>query len=514
MRWMTHLLVLALFSSLANAQENLRKDIHGDPLPKGAVARLGTIKLRPGAGVDFLAFSPDGKQLACWCGFNYTANALAIYDVATGNELRWTPAPNMRAVAFAWLADGRGLALVHLDEGENDYFMWEFTDPKSSPPKRGDALNKRRGYDLSQFAISPDGKWIAASGKTSQTKEQPIRLWRWHSGKTLDRSNVAHKSDLDGRGCRGLHFMPDSQSLVVFCPSVSKKSFDLTSIDLAKGIQNGTVTVTLPNDDWINECEIAVAPRSNLLAVTRFGEPLRLFDLTTGRQRASLPFPVQVKEGHQKHICAMVFSPDGAFLASAEHYGMLRLWDLKKEKLHWELPNSHVRSIAFSRDGRLLATGGIEGAIHIRDQDTGSDICAMHGLETVPYAVEALPDGRRVVIASRTPTLGVWDLAKSKCIRQKNLIQDSWNYKLTPDGDAMILTCDGKLHRWDLADMVAPVAWARNQRIYRLRFSHDGMSLAAFGDMKVSVWDWPAGKLRRAWPISEFTGPELQIWSA
>src|SRR2546426_12383004 len=133
-------LCLGLNLSLRAEEGSPRRDLYGDPLPDGAVARLGTVRLRPGANVQWLAFSPDGKKLACWAGGYGTGNALAIYEVATGRELRWTPLLDMRAHAFAWLADGRGLALVHLNPNEQRYLMWEFTDAKAAVPKRDGLL--------------------------------------------------------------------------------------------------------------------------------------------------------------------------------------------------------------------------------------------------------------------------------------------------------------------------------------------------------------------------------------
>src|SRR5262245_29991249 len=65
-----------------------RLDAYGEPLPPGALARLGTNRLRNGGQVSDIAFAPDGKILAT-CGADGTAS---LWDVATGKVLRVLPA--------------------------------------------------------------------------------------------------------------------------------------------------------------------------------------------------------------------------------------------------------------------------------------------------------------------------------------------------------------------------------------------------------------------------------------
>src|SRR5262245_48851719 len=74
-------------------------DLHGDPLPPGALARLGTIRFRHGGEVKAVYFSPQGKTLAS-AGMDGTVR---LWDTATGKEIHrltendWVP----EAVAFS-----------------------------------------------------------------------------------------------------------------------------------------------------------------------------------------------------------------------------------------------------------------------------------------------------------------------------------------------------------------------------------------------------------------------------
>src|SRR5262245_43625467 len=76
-------LVLLLPNVLAAQPGKPRADLHGDPLPEGVLARLGTVRLRPGEPEFRIAVSPDGKTLA-----TAEAQTLRFWDLASGKETR------------------------------------------------------------------------------------------------------------------------------------------------------------------------------------------------------------------------------------------------------------------------------------------------------------------------------------------------------------------------------------------------------------------------------------------
>src|SRR5262249_12965472 len=105
------------------------------------------------------------------------------------------------------------------------------------------------------------------------------------------------------------------------------------------------------------------------------GEPLgkaRLWDLNTGKEMSRLPGPT---------AGSVVFSPDGRTLATGDSDGRVCLWDLASGKEVRRLGAEHRScwSLAYSPDGRLLATVADDKAVHLWDTATGKEVRKLRG---------------------------------------------------------------------------------------------------------------------------------------
>ena len=88
-----------------------RLDLHGDPLPEGATARLGTVRWRNAAGWTCVTFAPDGKVLAC--GSN--DHTIRLLDADTGKELRVLRGHTKPVAKLSFHAGGTVLASAASD---------------------------------------------------------------------------------------------------------------------------------------------------------------------------------------------------------------------------------------------------------------------------------------------------------------------------------------------------------------------------------------------------------------
>jgi WD40 repeat protein len=94
------------------------------------------------------------------------------------------------------------------------------------------------------------------------------------------------------------------------------------------------------------------------------GRTVKVWDLTTGAERATLA------RGHRETILALAYSPDGRFLATGSKDGSVRFWDLttgRDRAFRWKI--GEVHALAFAPDGMTAAAGGEKGDIVVWDVD-------------------------------------------------------------------------------------------------------------------------------------------------
>src|SRR5258708_9628702 len=116
------LFYLAAVSNVGRGDEP-RIDRHGDPLPEGAVARLGSPRLLHDDAIRNLAYFPDGKSLMAATHEPF----VRIWDAASGRELRRIGETDSALMCAALSPDGRTIAA---GENRNTTFLWDAVSGK------------------------------------------------------------------------------------------------------------------------------------------------------------------------------------------------------------------------------------------------------------------------------------------------------------------------------------------------------------------------------------------------
>jgi RNA polymerase sigma factor (sigma-70 family) len=400
-----------------------RTDLYADPLPPGAVARLGTVRFRLGGLVYACAYAPDGKTVAVGCA----DGAIAIFDAATGKQVRQLQGSHFHVTSLAYASDGRTLAS---GGGDQTIHIWDLATGKSRQLFRAPA------GPVWSLAFSRDGKSLVSAGQDAL-----VYLWDPETGRELRRF-TGHQNSVR---CAALS--PDGRTLASGGGAI--RLWDVTT---------GKMLRRLTGPEEMVRC-LAFSPDSKLLAAGGKDGAVWLYDPSSGTQTGTLTGGPPQGYG----VRSLTFSPDGKRLAAGSATYALRLWEPSTQKKLWERPGGNsvtytswhdggVQSVAFSPDGRRLIVAE-DNRLALFDPQAGKEVVEWAGHRGVVQQVCFSPDGTRLLATSDDPLWRIleWDAGSGRVLRRvpgKAL----WARLTAFSSDRKILvaTAHGSaLHLWD-----------------------------------------------------------------
>jgi WD40 repeat protein len=490
------ILVAALAINASTAQPAV--DRFGDPLPSGALFRIGTARLQLPGHIQSLIVSANGKRVAAVGG-----QQLGVWEVPSGREILRMPWDDRKLLALTpdgkMLAFGEGRTgdLCLLDLGSRAIRRTSASsvvDGRFTPDGKHftvvghdqgwfgtqldvarDVLGKRWKFgqsDGDRF-LSPERPCLSANASTlaivegqSIPAKQTVSVYAAATGKRIGEWNVSPSTPIGHCG-----LSPDGRCLA------ASQGFDMHVWEAATGKFCATWQAREPPAAYDQGRSVLFTPDGEGLLIAEYGGLVR-WDWRTGKRLMRYPSTEHVFAGPKFGIGATT-------LASLDRRASIRLFDVATGEDLNALPRANATA-AFSPDSRNIAYPD-GNAVVLADATTGKELQRWSAHQEYVASVAFAPAGNVIATGGADQCIRVWDLETRKVV---HTIKTAWPGGLvfSPDGRWLLcrhadsefretifnITSGNALSRWKEQVAVAPdfktVACPDEQnRVVRLR---------------------------------------------
>jgi len=353
-------------------------DAWGDPLPAGAIARLGSKRFQQGDQITDLSYSADGKKI-----FTSSWKSIRTWDAADGRLLNRILGGGGDLEVMAVTPDGRTICSTGCNILEVRVWDAETGRRKFLLKPFGDSPNFTGGGNAS-LAISDDGRRLA-----SLIRDGALRVWDLQKGREIFKKVSVGGDPINYSA--GVAISPDGGRVAV----ASGKNTVVLSVETGQVVlkieKAGYGRATFSRDG--NRIACASQERAGIM----------IWDIAGAKE---LSF-VEARAGWGR---TFAWSPDETTLAWAEYPSGLRIADVKSGAVRHHVPGVVATTFDFSPDSRTLAVG-FQSAVLLYDPATGREKLdrPRHGAfpGTIPW--DYSPDGRMIAAGGLFPAIRFWD---------------------------------------------------------------------------------------------------------
>ncbi|HNN95493.1 MAG TPA: hypothetical protein PKI03_24615 [Pseudomonadota bacterium] len=431
--------------------------------------------------VDTAVFDPSGMRVLTAS----TDRTARIWDAHTGRQLMLFAGHRAMLTTAVFSPDG---ALILTTSADGTARIWEVASGRLVH----ELLGHGKVIEMGQF--SPDSGRVLTAGH-----DGTARLWEVRSGRLL--LTLAGHTD---RVTAAL-FSRDGRRILTTSWDRTARIWDSESgqslrtlvghgdrLNLAAFSADGTRVATTSWDQTVRLWSVTepAPPPSSKPALP--GQPAPAAPAAPATEFISLP--------HDERIQALVFSPDGKWLASAGANGMLNLWDAREGKLKARL-NGHYGSIFgldFAPDSQHFVSTGSDRTVRLWNVGVERAVAVLYGHSAVIYTAAFSPNGARVVTASYDQTARIWDVRAGQPVAiLQGHRRGVTSATFSRSGSRIVTTSEdhtARLWAWPGGAEIATLPEHTNL-VNMAAFSPDGSLIAtASSDNDVRLWDGQTGR--------------------